>query len=419
MGRRDLVNLFNVNPPPDDLLVPMFVDRKNEMSLALDALASRSTVNEILAVHGETRTGKSHFARVLLKQLPKREASWRHVTVMANHRGAVRPVLEDLFLALWSLLPVVRGKVPSERLRTFDEFVADQNQRRRLLLGDLAEQARETSSGRTDVVEAKVGAGPLYLNAGLTDRTEERAGESERNVMRSPSDALVVEWIRDLLDELRAQEPLRPVLLFVDDLDLLERRKTSDKDPEATVCADLVQRLLNLAAHPHAVVLVTVRTAWFNERNKELNNFVQLPFFEDEILREIYQRHVDELFEGRAVFDAEALDLLVRESNGQVGMFLKTCRDMLQWGYDKLPIDATKVSAFVDAKLREFRRLPDCVPYLPAIEKALLAQELTVKLTGDLHNTPLLYTVLMPVPGQAEMYLLNPLWSRALLRARG
>lgn len=414
MGRKDLVNLFNVNPPPDALLEALFVDRRNEMNLALDALASRSTGNEILAVHGETRTGKSHFARVLLKKLPSREGGWRHVTVMANHRGSVRPVLEDVFVALWSLLPAVREKVPAADRRTFDAFADDQDRRRQLLLGDVAEQARETSSGRTDTVEARLAAGPPALNAGLTDRLEERSGESERSLMRTPTDAQVVEWIRDLLGELRRHEPQRPVLVFVDDLDLLERRKTVD----GTVCADLVQRLLSLAAHPHAAVLVTVRTAWFNERNKELNNFVQLPFFEDEILREIYQRHVDELFEGRAVFDEEALDLIVRESNGQVGMFLKSCRDMLQWGYDKLPLDPAKVGAFVDAKLREFRRTPDCVPYLPAIEKALRAQELTVQLTGDLHNTPLLYTVLTPVPGQPEQYVLNPLWSRALLGAR-
>ncbi len=413
--KKDLINLFNVNPPPEELLEDLFIDRENEMAIALDALASDTTVNEILAVHGETRTGKSHFVRVLLKKLPRREAGWRTLTVMANHRGGVRPVLEDIFKHVWELLHNVRDKVASEHRDTYEAFVREQDRRRALLLGDVAEQSRETSSGRTESLEAKATFGPAALAGAITDRVEERTNEGTRDVARTPSDAAVVEWVRDILSELRVHESARPVLLFVDDLDLLERRKTTD----STVCADLIQRLLNIATHPHAVVIVTVRTAWFNKSDKELNNFVQLKFFDDDVLRLIYQRHIDVLFEGRAVLDDGALDLVTRESNGQVGMFLKTCRDMLQWSYSDLPITTEKVSRFVDAKLREFRRLPDCVPYLPAIERALRAQELTIQLKGDLHETPLMYTVLTPVPNQAEQYILNPLWSRAILRAQG
>lgn len=413
MRRRDLVNLFSVNPPPEELLVDLFVDREAEMQLALDALASRATANEILAVHGEERTGKSHFVRVLLKKLPAREVGWRVFTVMANHRGAVRPVLEDIYLALSALLRDVGGKVAVEHQGHFNRFVADQERRRELLLGDLAEKSRETSTGRTDILEGKGALGPPVVGVAITDRTESRTGESERNVARPPSDAVLVEWVRDVLSALHEHEPQRPVLLFIDDLDLLERRKGAD----GTLCDDLIQRLLNLAMHPHAVVIVTVRTAWFNGHDKALSNFVQLPFLDDDVLRDIYRRHVDVLFGGQPVLDDEALELVARESNGQVGMFLKTCRDMLQWGYQKLPIDIAKVGAFVDTKLREFRRLPDCIPYLPTIEDALRAQRLTVQLKGDLHNTPLLYTVLTPVPGQDEQYVLNPLWIRALLRA--
>ncbi len=413
MGR-DLVNLFNVNPPPEPLLARLFVGRDVEMELALDALATRSTANEILAVHGEMRTGKSHFVRVLLQKLAAREGAWRTVTVMANHRGGVRPVLDDLFLALWKLLPVALDKVPASDRHLWEDFQRDQEQRRRLVAGEYAEQSRETSQGTTATLEAKGSVGPSSLSLGVTDRAESRHNEAERTVLRAPVDAQVVEWIRDLLDALRDLEAQRPVLLFVDDLDLLERRRGA----EGSACADLVQRLLAIATHPHATVLVTVRTAWFNGHDKELNDFVTLRFFDDDVLRAIYQRHVDELYEARPVLDESALDLVVRESNGQVGMFLKSCRDLFQWGYKRLPLDEGAVADFVDARLRDFKRMPECVAHLPAIEAALRAQKLTVELKGDLHDTPLLYTVLQPVPNQADQYLLNPLWSRALLRAK-
>lgn len=410
---RDLINLFNVNPPPDELLEKLFCNRANELALALDGLSSRSTANEILAVHGESRTGKSHFVRVLLKKLPARDASWRAFTIMANHRGAVRPVLEDIFVALWKALPEVSPKVPDGERANFDDFVRDQDRRRPLLLGEHAEETHEVNAGRTDVLEAGAGLRVGILEGRATDRREERSGESEKVTARPPTDAQLVEWIRDVLDALRTFEPARPVLLFVDDLDLLERQKTAAGD----VCADLIQRLLNLAAHPHALVMVTVRTAWFNQRHKELNNFVQLPFFEVDTLREIYAVHVRELFDGREVLRPDALELVLRESNGQVGMFLKTCRDLLQWGYSQLPLDVAKVGAFVDHKLREFRRMPECVLFLPLIEEALRTKQRSLKIDEDLRDTPLLYTVLTPVPGQSKQYLINTLWSSALIRA--
>lgn len=40
MGR-DLINLFNVNPPPDDLLERLFRNRAGELALALDGCGVR------------------------------------------------------------------------------------------------------------------------------------------------------------------------------------------------------------------------------------------------------------------------------------------------------------------------------------------------------------------------------------------
>lgn len=416
MAQPDLLNLFNANPPSDDArLVELFCNRERELQYALRILASRTVSNEILAVYGETRSGKSHFMRVVVRQLPAKEGSWRIFTLNANNRGDARAVLDDAFLHLWRVLQEVRGKVidPPAR-REFDAFLEDQDRRRRLLVGEYAERSDEVSDGVTDTIDGALEFKAGGLTAKVGDRREARHGELARTTARAPSsDREVVEWIRDQLDALRDHEPARPVLLFVDDLDLLHRRGR----PGSEASAELVDRLKALAEHPQVQVVVTLRTAYFNGREKDLHNFVRLPLLEDDVTREIYHRHIARLHGGADVLTSEALTLLVEGANGQVGMFLKTCRDLYQWGYRSRPMDVADVAAFVDHELRQLRRMPECVAYMPLIEQALRDKQLSVEIADDLQDTPLLHNVLLEVPGQPHRFLINGIWSQGFLRS--
>lgn len=416
MADADLLNLFNANPPADDArLVELFCNRERELQYALRILASRTVSNEILAVYGETRSGKSHFMRVVVRQLPAREGAWRIFTVNANNRGDARAVLDDTFQHLWRVLGEVRAKVvePSAR-RDFDAFLADQDRRQRLIAGEYNERTEEVSEAVTDTLDgsAEFKVGPVGAKVG--DKKELRRGELARTIARAPtSDREVVGWIRDQLDALHEYEPARPVLLFIDDLDLLHRRGR----PGSEASAELVDRLKALAEHPQVQVVVTLRTAYFNGREKDLHNFVRLPLLEDDVTKEIYHRHVTKLHGGAEVLTDEALSLLVEGANGQVGMFLKTCRDLYQWGYRSRPMGVGDIAAFVDHELRQLRRMPECVAYMPLIEQALRDRQLSVEIADDLQDTPLLHNVLLEVPGQPHRFLINGIWSQAFLRS--
>ena len=412
MARKDLLNLFNANPPPEDLLAPLFCDREREMSLCLDTLASRSISSEILAVYGETRSGKSHFVRVALKKLPAREGSWRILTINANNRGAPRPVLQDVFDHLWRVLREVQPKVHAAQRAGFDAFLADQDLRQRWVAGEHVETSVEVSAGRTETVELGAEAKTSVFSAKGSLRDEHRRGESERRVVRAPSDADLVAWVRDLLSCLRDFESERPVLLFVDDLDLLHRRGVTG----SAASEQLVDLLKAVAEHPHVQVLVTIRAAYFNGRDKDFHDFIQLPLLDDEVLREIYRRHIEVLHEGVEVLSGEALELLAQGANGQVGMFLKMCRDLFRWGYKQGTLQGADVTRFIDHQLRQLRLTPEAVSFMPAIEQAIREGRLSVKIDDDLQETPLLHSLLHPVPGQRGVYLLNGIWGRALAR---
>ncbi|MFO0626829.1 MAG: AAA family ATPase [Polyangiales bacterium] len=412
MPRKDLLNLFNANPPPDELLSSLFCGREREMSLCLDTLASRSISSEILAVYGETRSGKSHFVRVALKRLPAREGSWRILTINANNRGATRPVLHDVFEHLWQAAHAVRPKVAPAQRAAFDAFLADQDVRQRWVAGEHAEASVEVSAGTTESTEQGLELKLGGLGARAGGRAELRRGASEKHTVRAPTDLDLVAWVRDLLDCLREFEPERPVLLFVDDLDLLHRRGVTG----SAASEQLVDLLKGVAEHPQVQVLVTIRAAYFNGRDKDFHDFIQLPLLDDDSLREIYRRHVEVLHDGVDVLSPPALDVLAEGANGQVGMFLKMCRDLFRWGYQTGVLGEADVTRFIDHQLRQLRLTPEAVSFMPAIEQAIREGRLSVKIDDDLQETPLLHTLLHPVPGQRGVYLLNGIWSRALAR---
>ncbi|MDB4928402.1 MAG: hypothetical protein JWM10_886 [Myxococcaceae bacterium] len=412
---RNLLRLFDHNPPPREFVTDLFCDREEPMELGLSTLAGLPECAEILAVYGETRAGKSHFVRVLLDKLERREGRARVETINANNRGVARAVLQDIFLALWRVLnEEVRGVVAADQRAAFEEFLADLDERRALVTQEVAERSDEASDSVGTAVEAGLGAKVGALEVKLGDRTEQRTASSARRVRRAPGEAELVEYIRDALDALRQHQVDRPLVLLVDDLDLLHRRGREGSEESSR----LVDRLKPIAEHPQILVIVTVRAAYFNGRDKDFNDFVRLRLLGDDDLREVYRRHVALFHEGVEVFDAAALDVLVRAAKGRVGMFLKSCRDVSRFHASRLrrglAVGLDGIEAFVRAELEELRQNPDSLHLVPALERALENGQLEVELTADLQDTPLLYSVLHPVPGQPHRYAISPLWAAAL-----
>jgi hypothetical protein len=421
MPAKNLLRLFDHNPPPREFITELFCGRDEPMELGLSTLAGLPECAEILAVYGETRAGKSHFVRVLLDRLERREGRVRVEAINANNRGAARAVLQDIFLALWRILhEEVRGVVGPSQRAGFEAFLDDLERRRALVTQEIVERSDEASGSVATSAEAGLSLKLGGVEARVGERAELRAGSGSRQVQRAPGEAELVEFIRDALDALRQHQVDRPLVLLVDDLDLLHRRGREGSEESAR----LVDRLKPIAEHPQVLVIVTVRAAYFNGRDKDFNDFVRLRLLGDDDLRAVYRRHVALFHEGVEVFDDEALDVLVRAAKGRVGMFLKSCRDVSRFHAAQLrrrvAVGVDGVRAYVRSELDELRQNPDSLHVVPALERALEAGQLELEVTADLQDTPLLYTVLHPVPGQPDRYAISPLWAAALRpRAEG
>jgi hypothetical protein len=405
------LNFFDHNPPPEELVDALFCNRVRELKQGLTMLDGAAASNEILAVYGPTRSGKSHYVRRLLHALRERDqrserARWRTISVNANNRGSVRAVLEDLFVEVWKALVGLDPTIAEEERGNWDAFRNHLERVRALVLGEVAETSSETQQGSTTTADGGVELkGPL-ASARLGGKVETREQESERQVRRAPTDREVTGHIRDALDALQQYDPGRLTLLFVDDLDLLDRRGREG----AEVSALLVDQLKSLADCQKCLVMVTIRELYFNGREKDFNDFVPLGFLGVDDLRAVYAQHVKVFNEGRDVFSPEVLGLLVQGADGRVGIFLKTCRELWRYHIDaEEPIARAGLAEFLQAQLKRFK--DDAVKHLiPEVERVLAGLAIQVEIKDDLQETPLLYSVLLPIPGQPGRYTVNPMW---------
>jgi AAA ATPase domain len=411
-----LLSFFDHNPPPPTLASQLFVNREREMKGALRRLRGEPTSDLILAVHGPRRVGKSHFVREFLSRLSAQDGAWRIVTINASSRGEVRNVLEELYFELWLAVQRLDPKVAAEDRRSFDELLATLERERPLVFGEFAERVHEVGRTRSEGAAAGIEVRAGAATAKLGGTAEEREQETERVTVRVLSDREVVERIRALLDALKQFEPARPVLIFVDDLDLLDRRGREG----AEVSATLIDRLASLADHPAALVLVTMRELGFSGRDKDFNDFVRLDYLSGDALRAVYARHIEVFNEGKIVFSEEVLTSLLEGADGRVGIFLRTCREL--WSYF-VPdpgevIDAARLREFLAARLAHFRRDETTMHIVPIVERALEDRVAQVQIPSGLEDSPLLFSMLFPVPGQPDRFTIAPAWRDVFERTR-
>lgn len=93
--------LFRPKPPDfgrRDLIKDLFVDREGDLDFARGLLQFPAPTNDVLAVHGPTRCGKSHLVLRLLEELS--EAGFLQVRVNANDRKEAASILQSIFIEL-------------------------------------------------------------------------------------------------------------------------------------------------------------------------------------------------------------------------------------------------------------------------------------------------------------------------------
>jgi len=416
----DWLNVFHHNPPSAELAVALFCNRARELRTGLAKLKGCPPTDSMLAVYGPTRSGKSHFVQVLLSKLETHEPGYQHVVVNANNLGSARRALIEVFRSLLKLLRA-RKNVPVRQQAEHLAALAAHEDLLDLATGVYAERASEENSGASSQeersVEAKVSGEPAPgLSFGLTarrgSRAEQRSAQSSRTTVRAPGDAGLVDMICDLLDDLARFDADRRTLLFVDDIDLLDREGREG----ASASQEFLDHLRPIAAHARAAVLVTLREAVFCERDKDFQPLVEIGFMDGDSLREIYQRHVDVYLGGQPVLADDVLDALIATADGRVGVFLRECHGLVT---HNLPEDGGALTrddlrGFYRHRIRQWRQSPETMHLVLAVERAVERGEYQVVLPEKLGDNPLRFVVLSPIPGDEKGYTINPVWADAM-----
>ncbi len=410
--------LFDHNPPTEeDLIGRLFCNRGPELRFGMDRLRAPIAAGKICAVHGMPRSGKSHFVHRLLLEARQAGLPYLFLTVNANNRGTARAVLEEAyFKILERIRSVSPDQVPGGQTGILDEYLAYLSQYEDVVGRDSIEFTveRSTSVAHTQDVAAKGIALPFEIN--FLDRTEERAGTGNKLVQRSLSEHELVEILRYGMDVLAWLYPDKKVLLFVDDLDLLDR-KGKEGQPESDLLVDHLKVLAeppSLGEKPAAVVvLATVRQPTFTDRDKDFQDFVEVSLMDPEQHIAIYQRHIELFNAGTEVFTRQAVEWLEEGSGGQVGMFLRRCHQLWQRFYGRLPegvlIDVEQIRQFVKQQVRQMVRDPDSLTAVEAVIGAVRAGARELTLEADPGRAGLIFTVLSPIAAQGK-YSINPIY---------
>ncbi len=421
----DWLNVFHHNPPSAELAEGLFCGRTRELRTGLAKLKGCPPTESMLAVYGPTRSGKSHFVQVLLRKLDAQEPGYQRVVVNANNLGSARRALIEVFRSLLKLLRE-RKNVPVRQQSEHAAALAAHDDRLDRATGVYAERASEENAAAATheehSVELRVGGGVEPVTAGLMGRrgtrTEQRTGRSTRTTVKPPGDAELVDMICDLLDDLARFDPEQRsgrntrTLLFVDDIDLLDREGREG----ARASQEFLDHLRPIAAHPRAAVLVTLREAVFCERDKDFQPLIEIGFMDGDSLREIYQRHVDVYLGGQAVLADDVLDALIATADGRVGVFLRECHGLVTHNLPEEGGTLTRddLRGFYRHRIRQWRQSPETMHLVLAVERAVERGEYQVVLPEKLGDNPLRYVVLSPIPGDEKGYTINPVWADAM-----
>lgn len=384
--------LFSHNPPPqgDRFAHDLFVDRERELAMGVQFLtAGQDFEPRIYAVHGESRSGKSHLARRLLDEVADRFTLVElNATTMGDARQALIKIFSDLYAAARGL--AATGEHP-ERAEQVEPWLGWFKGVLPLIQGHEARRAFEVARDVGDKMTERLGS----VRLGFIERVGEVVDHTATTVtVERPDDWTLVRLVGQLAELAWYAGAERPVLVYVDDLDLLTRRRHREDDPEAV---NLTAFLEPIAESPNVVVVASVRSRYFTTRDKAFHDFLKVRLFSRQRLAEVYQRQLDVLHEGEPVFTDEALDRLLAVAAGRVGVFLRFCYQLWRFAWGELPIGRERYDAWIEQELRELMSDPRTADAMETIGKWVSSGVVGGPLPGvDPEDGPLAGIVLRP-----------------------
>lgn len=388
--------LFWPQPPDNPKLVrALFCGREQDLDHCVSRLKASCDVNGKQArngskvpwvIHGESRSGKSHLARMVMQKLPKRKKRFQ-IFVPAKERLEASAVMESIFEALSAdFLKATEDVTLKEDLQPYSIVQLTRN---------LISEVRQFSGGAESVI-VKVDAGqkagleagvklspiPKIFEFTLTHRSEASDGNTLEVHLAPPSAKDLAEYSGMIVDCLHHVGLLSHVLILVDDADLLETYVNENRNGRVER-SRLTDCLCYLHQQPCVDVLLTARSWYTYSRNEFENlNGVGLDPLSPETLVAIHDRHYEVFRRKNAparFLDSAALESASGLADGKPGIFLRHLQTAFSdyqressWGersYDWF------LGVFRQIYLSHKSRYPDAVT---ALEKAVSRGALSI-----------------------------------------
>lgn len=406
--------LFESNPPVEDQWVgALFCNRESELRTGLTLLRSPVSLPKVHVVHGLRRSGKSHLVHKLLLQAETEQLPYQIFKVNANSQGTARAVLDDLFFQLQNRIEQLEEHhVPIDAVSLLLQSKAYLSDVCPLIAHESHDISFERTSSALDSIgaEARLGAPNLPgFQVAISGRVEMKDETKKRWSQQGPSDRDMVEYLRYEIDAFAAFFPGKRVLLFIDDLDLLDT-VPGDGHRESDA---LLALLRPLAECRNGIILASIRQLFFNGREKDFKDFLKVGLLSHTLLRQIYLRHIECFNAGEEVFTPEALDWLIRSADGKVGMFLHRCMEFWRRFSPSAGqrIGISELKVFIKEELEELRQDSEHLKVLIPITAAVRNGQSEVEITDDLSQSGLLYRILTPLLYRSNAYSINTLYS--------
>ncbi len=424
-GREDFALLFHYNPPRpprflqdwpgmDDQdrteaarrrqrIRDLFIDRDPQLKWMKGRFPPSQSTNQINAVHGASRVGKSHLVFRFLQE--DELDDWHVIWLNAEGQFTARLVIEFLFNELHAVLQLI-----DRPLELVTEEVSSAG-----ILGEVkrvaATIARRISSPEGEVShtiargreQSAGGEAAITSLVKVIGSVKESSDESVTYALTPPSDEQIVEIIAEIIDCLRLATR-KQTIVYVDDVDLLEVGTDHGREH-----ADRLKRLLWLLAdHPsgNVHVLTSVRTRNMGTGQKALVPVVEVePFHDNSDLRSIYDLRVQRYHAGEPVFADDCVSKIIEMASGKPGNLLRICHDFHEWCFMRGHMDGSvppgldALRSFVRDRIEKMRgNSVACSGYLAEIEKAVRDGDIEVSLGSGVLATDLVYLVLVEPP---------------------
>lgn len=390
----DFNRLFFHNPPKEpDLRRRTFIDREGELALLREIIASGTPQPLIQAIHGDSRIGKSHLVFQFLLDLPEDE--WNKFEVHASEGLEARIVLKDLYREVLVGLNDVRDfemlepeGVSSKGI--WKEALAEGRWLESLVCDAIKSREEIWSAGRKDTW-----GGKLHVTVfELSDVSEQSETETVKVTLQPPTEHQIVELIGRFLEVLGMATGKR-VIVYVDDLDLLEREIAADRKQVA-----LLKRLLvRLAEFENVVVAATLRTRQLTHLQKGLFDALRVRKLGANLTRQVHDVHIELFNDGDKIFDDECLEALVDDADGLIGRFLRNCRNLMMWARQQgrsagRLLTRQDLEDFVQAELQQLGGKSGYPRYMARVQQAVRDNLSEVELDLHVLETELIFFIL-------------------------